>query len=643
MIKNRLLGRLGLTLVGMICVVVLPAGAALAAAPITVGNFTDGQTIGYPVPLLEGSLADTSATTVSVTNANGHADERTIAGLADNGRFKALTELTPGVNKLTITANGKSIPFTLTYKPQTNPHFIRAVLFVDNTGNTNYDTPVPNDPQDYRDKYDATFKLLQSFTAEWMNNYGYGRRTFNIETDPNGKVIVHVVKGKHPAAYYQYEIRDRGQLYNTVSSEVAAALPKAQSVDCVLIAFSKLDLKTGKSVAYTALGGGKIALFGGACMYSFPDSIADIQKSFLNPTVIDHKRYVSDSVKRYTMWATASTSIGAIMHEIGHSMGLPHSDDPRDIMTRGIDNLGRNFVFYDPPSLRNKDAIHFKDDQVGYWSPVSAAALAPTVWLAMDDTAIYEKPKGKITVELSPDGKNIIVKSPDGIGFLGYEKPGIAHHFIHIDQSAMPTELTIPVATVKDAEGKGHWQLRIIDGKGQRTQVRLAELSPSFVRAWQMAPKAAPWTNGKSAPEMTPDQLQSLTRTLAQQPLTQSPGARINLRQHYPDAPSRTAAYVMRTIKSPEKRSVKLLTGSDDGLRVWLNGKLVVSELKPRAARVDTDSTPVTLQAGDNQLVVEVTDTGGAWALYLRLTDADGKLLQLTDAGALEPLQVPAE
>ena len=85
-------------------------------------------------------------------------------------------------------------------------------------------------------------------------------------------------------------------------------------------------------------------------MYSFPDGVADIQQAFMNPALIDSKHFVSDSVDRFTMWATASTSIGAMMHETGHSMGLPHSRDPRDMMTRGMDYISRNFTFIEPPS-----------------------------------------------------------------------------------------------------------------------------------------------------------------------------------------------------------------------------------------------------------------------------------------------------
>src|SRR5690606_7337193 len=106
----------------------------------------------------------------------------------------------------------------------------------------------------------------------------------------------------------------------------------------------------------------------------------------VNPLPIDPKMWVSDSAGRHTMWSIAPTSLRAMMHEVGHSMGLPHTVDWRDMMTRGMDHIGRNFVFYDPPSKQAAEAKYFKDDKIGYWSPESAASLAPTVWLDMDGT-----------------------------------------------------------------------------------------------------------------------------------------------------------------------------------------------------------------------------------------------------------------
>lgn len=618
------------------------AAVPCAAAPLAISNFSDGETIRYPVPLLIGTLADTTVSEVTITNDNAKDPElRTITGVAHEGRFKAVTELVPGENRLELSAGGEKLTFTLNYQKQTNPHVIRAVYFVDNTGDTRFETPFGEADQDYAGKFDAAMKLMQSFTAEWMKHYGYGRRTFNLELDADGKVVVHVVKGEKPADWYRYEVGGVGNLYGVISREVDKALPESPSIECVLIGFSKIDRNTGKSVAYTALGGGKVALFGGACMYSFPDSVADIQKAFVNPMPIDPKMWVSDSAGRHTMWSIASTSIGAMMHEVGHSMGLPHTVDWRDMMTRGMDHIGRNFVFYDPPSKQAAEAKYFKDDKIGYWSPESAASLAPTVWLDMDGTTAG-KTAHATTIELSDDGAEIVVSSPHGIGFLGYEVPGAARDFVYIDQSDRPRELRLPLRKALDAVGDKPGQIRAIDGNGVMKTMRLAELSGEFVRDWKFTDRALSWDSSKGLPELSAADVRRLVARLAKQPMTTSSSARVNFDQQFPDSRAPRVAYAYRAIRSESPRPIQLMTGSDDGLRIWLNGKQIVNAPRPRAARPDSETTEAVLEPGENHLLVEVTDSGAAWALYLRMTDSDGTPLKLNNDGSLTATPSPA-
>ncbi|MHC4201759.1 MAG: hypothetical protein ACYSU0_17365, partial [Planctomycetota bacterium] len=70
--------------------------AAGGTPAIVVTNFTDGDTIRYPVPLIEGTLADEAATSLVVENRSSSRDTRRMTGLAHKGRFKALAELVPG-------------------------------------------------------------------------------------------------------------------------------------------------------------------------------------------------------------------------------------------------------------------------------------------------------------------------------------------------------------------------------------------------------------------------------------------------------------------------------------------------------------------------------------------------------------------
>ena len=60
------------------------------------------------------------------------------------------------------------------------------IYMTDSTGDTTFQTPYENDPQNYKGKLDTALKLMQCFTAETMNDAGLGRKTFNLELDENG-------------------------------------------------------------------------------------------------------------------------------------------------------------------------------------------------------------------------------------------------------------------------------------------------------------------------------------------------------------------------------------------------------------------------------------------------------------------------
>ncbi len=82
-------------------------------------------------------------------------------------------------------------------------------------------------------------------------------------------------------------------------------------------------------------------------------------------------------------------------------------------------------------------------------------------------------------------------------------------------------------------------------------------------------------------------------------------------------------AYAATSVQSPETRQVQLRIGSDDDIKVWLNGELVLSRNVDRPAVPDEDIVPVTLQKGQNQLLLKVCNRLYSWGFYARITDAN--------------------
>ncbi len=83
-------------------------------------------------------------------------------------------------------------------------------------------------------------------------------------------------------------------------------------------------------------------------------------------------------------------------------------------------------------------------------------------------------------------------------------------------------------------------------------------------------------------------------------------------------------AYLWTRIGSPKEQKAQLELGSDDGVKVWLNGELVHANNATRPAEPGQDKVEVTLKEGWNPLLVKLTQGGGQWALCVRLRAPDG-------------------
>jgi HEAT repeat protein len=94
-------------------------------------------------------------------------------------------------------------------------------------------------------------------------------------------------------------------------------------------------------------------------------------------------------------------------------------------------------------------------------------------------------------------------------------------------------------------------------------------------------------------------------------------------------------AYLRTKVWSEQAREAILEMGSDDGLRVWLNGQEVHANNAVRPCRPGEDVVKVSLQQGWNPLLVKVTQGGGEWSFCARFRKVDGTALD-------QPLRVEA-
>ncbi len=87
------------------------------------------------------------------------------------------------------------------------------------------------------------------------------------------------------------------------------------------------------------------------------------------------------------------------------------------------------------------------------------------------------------------------------------------------------------------------------------------------------------------------------------------------------------AAYLRCKVYSEKEQEATLELGSNDGVKVWLNGQAVHSNNILRMWKPDDDKVRVTLKQGWNALMLKVTTKGGPWGVSTRFVDEDGKTL----------------
>jgi len=366
---------------------VLPCDSAFASIVVTavttdihVTNFADGEIINYDLPLLKGTAQGSDS--ISITTGNS-----TLNWSVREGRWRAFVPLQVGENIIILTSSsGNSTSLKLTYRPQRNEKLVRLVYVLGSDSAGNFDAPIgaPNGLSNAVSRLQLAGRMLQSITAELLYEKGLPRQTFNLLHDENYNPVVDTPRS--PLSINQLRSMDSFSLWSHYYSLFSSLPNRENIIDVTIIADTHFDVATGQVLAHAALGGGRLALFGSGTFYSLPDSLDEIESHFLDASPIES--YLFPEVGRARQyWAAYTTTIGAILHELGHCFGLPHPTNPTpgDIMARGFDYLNRMVVTYEPGFGNINPAV----DIMPRWTDDDAIALQSNPWFSTIAYNIY--------------------------------------------------------------------------------------------------------------------------------------------------------------------------------------------------------------------------------------------------------------
>ncbi len=109
--------------------------------------------------------------------------------------------------------------------------------------------------------------------------------------------------------------------------------------------------------------------------------------------------------------------------------------------------------------------------------------------------------------------------------------------------------------------------------------------------------------------------------TLAELPANGDINAVVNQTGMAEGALDHITSYALYTYESDKAQKATMKTGSDDSIKVWLNGKVVFKNAVNRGRGMWQDEFAIDLKQGDNLLLVKISEAGGGWGMHVGISE----------------------
>lgn len=138
-----------------------------------------------------------------------------------------------------------------------------------------------------------------------------------------------------------------------------------------------------------------------------------------------------------------------------------------------------------------------------------------------------------------------------------------------------------------------------------------------MLRAWMVSePYTAPGN-----PLAQPFDPETRLEGIAWQPLI-APDGEATLDDLFPRESN--VAYLRAVLRAAKPSKARLDLRSEDGVKVWLSGRVILAREPSAAANQDGEGVELALRPGNNALLVKLARGPETWRLSARVTDADG-------------------
>lgn len=325
-----------------------------------VTNHRAYSVVHYPLALLCGvcDIGDNPAS-VSVANLSSEFPGVFTSWPVVSGRFKVLVQLVPGRNDLLLMQGVAIETFSLFFEPVLcyKQCYIRLVYVTccDAPQQGHFQGPEDEDCsiESACSRISLGMLILQTALAETLAASGMGHKSFCLEhTEKNSSPIVHIFKSK--LHYDQACVMTGEEIWSYVATELMNSELRDGDL-CKFVAFlswtryraDMVEAVTHSEVlsrmsGHAMVGAGGLALCGTGCLYTWARNVEELPRRLYDTRQVDRLHFMDDSNYRGTLSACYSSSLGGVLHEMGHTFGLGHTHE--GIMGHGFHDISHVYT-----------------------------------------------------------------------------------------------------------------------------------------------------------------------------------------------------------------------------------------------------------------------------------------------------------
>lgn len=318
--------------------------------------------------------------------------------------------------------------------------------------------PLPH----YAERLDRALNDVSDFYRDGFKRFGVSASGLPLERE-NGKVKLHLVRGKHEANAYSYESG------SDTREEVAAAMKSVFDIkrEHVLVIYGLCRKEADGRYVFHAPYYGSGNVWNGVC------HAADCE--LLDPKLLTDKDTQMVFTEHYYPRVQKSVAgfnsmyLGGLAHELGHGLGLFHDAGMNSEQGQGTSLMGGGNLVY-------RNELH-SGKNPAFLACVSALHLASHPFLTGSNHGRWDKLGARdVDLSLKPESKGIRITGKTVANIPAYAVVAYAWPRNATDHSA----ITFPALTKED----GSFDLFVKDLKPDQYFMRIVSLHLNGAFAW---------------------------------------------------------------------------------------------------------------------------------------------------------------